>query len=88
MLSKIKIRKRFKTNLSVIRFVSRLPGVTDRDSQNDRNIPALPANSKVVICGGGIMGAAVAYHLAEKGWGNETTIIEKVHFTQLWVSYI
>lgn len=36
-----------------------------------------PKNSRVVICGGGIMGASVAYHLALAGWGPHTVIIEQ-----------
>lgn len=37
----------------------------------------LPPTAKVVICGGGIMGTAVAYHLAKRGWGGQTVLIEK-----------
>ncbi|XP_055911964.1 pyruvate dehydrogenase phosphatase regulatory subunit, mitochondrial [Eupeodes corollae] len=37
----------------------------------------LPSEAKVVICGGGIMGASVAYHLALKGWGPQTVLIEQ-----------
>lgn len=29
---------------------------------------ALPAQTQVVICGGGIMGTSVAYHLSKMGW--------------------
>lgn len=36
-----------------------------------------PKNSRVVICGGGLIGASVAYHLALQGWGPHTTIIEQ-----------
>lgn len=36
-----------------------------------------PKNARVVICGGGIMGAAVAYHLALAGWGPHTLILEQ-----------
>jgi NADPH-dependent 2,4-dienoyl-CoA reductase/sulfur reductase-like enzyme len=38
---------------------------------------SLPKEAKVVIWGGGVMGAAVAYHLAELGWGPQTVLIEK-----------
>ncbi|XP_011309065.1 pyruvate dehydrogenase phosphatase regulatory subunit, mitochondrial [Fopius arisanus] len=38
--------------------------------------PGLPEESQVVICGGGVMGAAVAYHLAVMGWGSRTIILE------------
>lgn len=36
-----------------------------------------PKDARVVICGGGIMGAAVAYQLAQRGWGPHTVLIEK-----------
>lgn len=29
---------------------------------------ALPAQAQVVVCGGGIMGTSVAYHLSKMGW--------------------
>ena len=32
-----------------------------------RNLP-LPHKAKVVICGGGVIGASVAYHLSKLGW--------------------
>lgn len=38
---------------------------------------ALPAHAKAVICGGGVMGAAVAYHLAIKGLANEVVLLEQ-----------
>lgn len=37
----------------------------------------LPKNAKVVICGGGVLGASVAYHLAELGWGHHTIVVEQ-----------
>lgn len=36
----------------------------------------LPKETKVVICGGGVMGGAVAYHLSLMGLGPQTVIIE------------
>ncbi|XP_045462429.1 pyruvate dehydrogenase phosphatase regulatory subunit, mitochondrial isoform X1 [Harmonia axyridis] len=42
---------------------------------NSAKLP--PQNKRVVICGGGVMGASVAYHLAVLGWGQETVLIEK-----------
>ncbi|PSN40541.1 hypothetical protein C0J52_12258 [Blattella germanica] len=38
---------------------------------------SLPKEARVVICGGGVMGAAVAYHLAELGWGPQTVLLDK-----------
>lgn len=37
----------------------------------------LPESTKVVICGGGALGASVAYHLAELGWGPDTIVLEQ-----------
>ncbi|KOC63890.1 Pyruvate dehydrogenase phosphatase regulatory subunit, mitochondrial [Habropoda laboriosa] len=36
----------------------------------------LPKETKVVICGGGVMGGAVAYHLSLMGLGPQTVIVE------------
>ncbi|XP_076687324.1 pyruvate dehydrogenase phosphatase regulatory subunit, mitochondrial [Andrena cerasifolii] len=36
----------------------------------------LPKEAKVVICGGGVMGGAVAYHLSLMGLGPQTIIVE------------
>lgn len=36
-----------------------------------------PPKAKVVVCGGGVMGAAVAYYLGLSGWGEETVLIEQ-----------
>ncbi|KAJ8980038.1 hypothetical protein NQ317_019726 [Molorchus minor] len=47
---------------------------------SDYNTPHLvapPTSVRVVICGGGMMGASVAYHLGKLGWGNETVLIEQ-----------
>lgn len=38
---------------------------------------APPRDARVVICGGGVMGASVAYHLGKLGWGKETVLIEQ-----------
>lgn len=34
-------------------------------------------NARVIICGGGVMGASVAYHLGRIGWGSDTILIEQ-----------
>lgn len=30
--------------------------------------PSLPPSARVVVCGGGVIGTSVAYHLAKAGW--------------------
>lgn len=37
----------------------------------------LPRQTDVVICGGGVVGASVAYHLAQMGWGPRTVLLEQ-----------
>lgn len=53
----------------------------NRRNQKCRNFSAykgvLPKSCKVAICGGGVMGASVAYHLAQLGWGAQTIVIEQ-----------
>ncbi|XP_050361325.1 pyruvate dehydrogenase phosphatase regulatory subunit, mitochondrial isoform X1 [Nymphalis io] len=49
----------------------------DHEERLDGCLLSLPSNAKVVICGGGVMGAAVAYHLSKRGWGAQTIVIEK-----------
>lgn len=41
----------------------------------EANVP--PRHAKVVVCGGGVMGASVVYHLAKLGWGKDTILIEQ-----------
>lgn len=57
-------------------FSSRLDAL-DHQERLEGCLSALPQKAKVVICGGGMMGAAVAYHLARRGWGDKTIVIEK-----------
>ena len=37
----------------------------------------LPSRARVVVIGGGIIGASVAYHLGHMGWGSETLLLER-----------
>ena len=41
----------------------------------------LPARARVVVIGGGIIGASVAYHLGHMGWGSETLLLERDRLT-------
>ncbi|CAD7086927.1 unnamed protein product [Hermetia illucens] len=38
---------------------------------------ALPDRARVVVCGGGIMGGSIVYHLAKAGWGKDTVLVEQ-----------
>ena len=51
---------------------------TTKEDLNNNNIEHAipPKDSQIVICGGGVMGAAVAYHLAIMGLGSQTVIVE------------
>ena len=40
-----------------------------------------PAQARVVIVGGGVMGVGLAYHLGHEGWGAETVLLEKAELT-------
>lgn len=37
-------------------------------ASGDSKLLPLPSQARVVICGGGIVGTSVAYHLAKLGW--------------------
>lgn len=51
-------------------------GISKRSVSSSANDEKPPTEADVVICGGGVMGAAVAYHLAMAGWGERTVLIE------------
>ena len=44
------------------------------------NTPSLPANARVVVVGGGIIGTSVAYHLALMGW-KDIVLLERDRIT-------
>lgn len=41
---------------------------TRSDQERKGNPPAVPSSAQVVICGGGVVGASVAYHLPKYGF--------------------
>lgn len=51
--------------------ITKLNNATSENSEH-----VLPKEARVVICGGGVMGGAVAYYLSLLGWGAETVLIE------------
>ena len=42
--------------------------------------PQLPTQARVVVCGGGIIGCSVAYHLAKLGW-TDVLLLERDQIT-------
>lgn len=46
-------------------------------SANNEGNVVLPTKARVVVCGGGVLGSSVAYHLGELGWGEHTVVLEK-----------
>lgn len=63
------------SNVSSQKQAIRTASLEQKDSKYATN--TLPARKRVVICGGGVMGAAVAYHLGLRGWADETVVLEK-----------
>lgn len=56
------------------KFIKRQQSLSSSFNADDSSFPS---KARVVICGGGIMGSSVAYHLAELGWGEHTVVLEK-----------
>lgn len=54
--------------------------VLSYDYYNESGELRLPKNTKVVICGGGTIGASIAYYLAKLGWGPQTVVMEKERY--------
>ena len=69
-----------------LRATKRCLSSRDRDEKNSNLIHAseletpigeLPSSAKIVICGGGAQGAAIAYKLALRGLGNDTVLLDQ-----------
>jgi len=45
---------------------------------------SLPDQSRVVICGGGVIGCSVAYHLAKLGW-TDVVVLEQGRYVLIFV---
>jgi 4-methylaminobutanoate oxidase (formaldehyde-forming) len=41
----------------------------------------LPDRARVVVVGGGVIGASIAYHLAHLGWGDDVVLLERDRLT-------
>ena len=41
----------------------------------------IKSRAKVVVIGGGVVGVSALYHLAKKGWGDESVLLEKAELT-------
>lgn len=54
-----------------VRFVKR-SAATDEDGEN-----SLPKKSRIVICGSGLAGSSLAYHLAQADHGHHTVMLER-----------
>ena len=58
---------------------------SDLDSAPGANV-TVPAHSQVVICGGGIIGSSVAFHLAQRGW-TDVTVLEQGRSATVFISF-
>lgn len=67
----VRQRKVILLNQKQVRFTSKS---TDSTITNSDDCP--PKEAQVVICGGGVMGGSVAYHLSLMGLGSETVVVE------------
>ena len=57
-----------------------MSSATDSSSSPDFSSDAFPAQARVVIIGGGVMGCGLAYHLAHEGW-TDIVLLEKGELT-------
>ena len=70
---KLPLHKRW-TNGAFDRILNRTYTTVDPDVHTEAKSTTstgqvdLPTHARVVICGGGVIGTSIAYHLAERGW--------------------
>ena len=60
--------------------ILQLKKVEDLNEFTSTNKSNVPNNARVVICGGGLMGSSVAYHLALQGFGKHTVCNFFIYF--------
>lgn len=75
-------RKIFSRSYQTGETVTKVINVTSDDSEY-----AFPKEARVVICGGGVMGGAVAYHLSLIGLGPETILVESGRYINIAFKY-
>lgn len=70
-----KLKSPHKNNPRYLAYGSAIFRKDRADFTTETTVP--PSSARVVVCGGGVMGAAVAYNLAKLGWGPETVLVEQ-----------
>lgn len=76
-----RIKSYSKTNKRCLAYGSAIfrKGATESENVTSTDTTP-PQHARVVVCGGGVMGASVAYNLAKLGWGTQTVLIEQNRF--------
>jgi pyruvate dehydrogenase phosphatase regulatory subunit len=72
---KAPLHKRW-TNNTFGRILQRSCTTVHSATSNEPKPYDLPSHARVVICGGGVTGTSIAYHLAERGW-NDVVLLEQ-----------
>ena len=64
------LRHNWKLSPPGVRCLSTTTSPLGTASSNGNGPVQIPQDARVVICGGGIAGVSVAYHLAKRGWSD------------------
>lgn len=64
------------SNLCKTLYMFILPRKLSSEIDTTTNNGEVPSSSQVVICGGGVIGCSIAYHLAKCGW-NDVVLLEQ-----------